>query len=201
MKNIMLGEEAKKSVGNRLEKTCRTDGLVFRRLWMPLWVTMSLCYKHFLRWMMMQQLLKKMMSIQFLDALYILKAILLILAQLSKYFQKDVISFSAINPAVKLTKDKIKEIQETEEPLEKLKVDADSFTIMCGDNNWNVRDSEYLHKLLTNYTNALIENIDDRFNDSIKLLSAFGFKEYGNFKLYLPWELSQGWPKINFGRG
>lgn len=93
-----------------------------------------------------------------------------------------------------MTKDKIKEIQETEEPLEKLKVDADSFANMCGDIKWNVRDSEYLYKLLTNYTNAFIENIDDRFNDSMKLLSAFqildptlvplpddiGFKEYGN---------------------
>lgn len=92
-----------------------------------------------------------------------------------------------------MTKDKIKEIQETEEPLEKLKADADSFANMCGDIKWNDRDSEYLHKLLTNYTDALIENIDDRFNDSMELLSAFqildpalvplpddiSFKEYG----------------------
>lgn len=111
-------------------------------------------------------------SIQFVGALYILKDILPILAQLSKYFQKDVISFSAINPAVKRTKDKIKEIQETG-AFGKLQADADSFANMCGDIKWNDRDSEYLHKLLTNYTNALIENIDDRFNDSTELLSAF----------------------------
>lgn len=77
--------------------------------------------------------------------------------------------------------------------MEKLKADADSFANICGDIKWNDRDSEYLHKLLTNYTNALIENINDIFNDSMELLSAFqildpapvplpddiSFKEYG----------------------
>lgn len=196
MKNIMLGEEAKKSVGKRLKKACRTRWLSFQAAVDAIVSD----YESVLQTLSQMDddatacgLLKKMRSFQFLGALYILKDILPILAQLSKYFQKDVISFSAINPAVKMTKDKIKEIQETEEPLEKLKVDADSFTNMCGDIKWNVRDSEYLHKLLTNYTNALIENIDARFNDSMKLLSAFqildptlvplpddiGFKEYG----------------------
>lgn len=192
MKNMMLGEEAKKSVGKRLKKACRTRWLSFQAAVDAIVSD----YESVLQTLSQMDndatacgLLKKMRSIQFLGDLYILKDILPILAQLSKYFQKDVISFSAINPAVKMTKDKIK----TEKPLETLKADSDSFANMCGDIKWNVRDSEYLHKLLTNYTNALIENIDDRFNDSMKLLSAFqileptlvplpddtGFKEYG----------------------
>lgn len=64
---------------------------------------------------------------------------------------------------------------------------------MCGDIKWNVRDLEYFYKLLINYINVLIENIDVRFNDSMKFLFVFqildlifvlllddiGFKEYG----------------------
>lgn len=57
--------------------------------------------------------------------------------------------------------------------MEKLKVDVDFFINMCGDIKWNVRDLEYFYKLLINYINVLIENIDVRFNDSMKFLFVF----------------------------
>ena len=65
-------------------------------------------------------LLKKMKNTKFFGAIYILKWVLPLLAQLSKPFQQGSLNFSHIAPAIAYTKAKL---QESKEPLEQLRID------------------------------------------------------------------------------
>ena len=101
LKKINLGEKASKIVTKRLKKACRTR-------WLSLEASVRAVhgdYETLLQTLSMLDksgdaaatgLLKRMKSIKFLGAIYMLKDILPVLTDLSKHFQKDSLNFSTI---------------------------------------------------------------------------------------------------------
>ena len=197
LKNITMGDKAQKVVSKRLKKACRTR-------WLSLESSVKAVFSeyevilHTLSKLEKDDaaacgLLKKMKGLKFLGAIYILNDILPILADLSRLFQKDSLNFSVICPAINMTKDKLKQLIEEDKPIESLRNDIDSFTNMCAEINLTKKDSDELTSLFKKYVDALIKNIDRRFEDCGEVLSSFaifdptllpktdetGFKEYG----------------------
>lgn len=96
-----------------------------------------------------------------------------------------------------MAKDKVKALVEEDTPLEALRADIDSYTNMCAEIKMSQKDIEEVHRLFTNYVNALIKNIDRRFEDSCEILASLlifdslsvpksdeiGFKEYGKHQI------------------
>lgn len=197
MKKIKMGSKARKLVGKRLKKACRTR-------WLSLEASVKAVFEeyeillHTLSSLEKNDaaacgLLKKLKTLKFLGVIYILRDILPILADLSRHFQRDSLNFSAISPLVQLAKDKLRSLLDGNKPIESLRSDIDSLTNMCTEITMSKKDSDELSSLFKNYVNALIVNIERRFEDSsavVSSLSVFdpsmvpksedlGFKEYG----------------------
>lgn len=203
IKLITLGDKASKIIGKRLKKACRTR-------WLSLEASVRAVYEEFETILQTLNtlekdnddaaacgLLKRMRTVKFLGTIYILKDILPILADLSRHFQADSLNFSTILPSVNMAKDKLKALVEEATPLEALRADHDSYTNMCAEIKMSQKDIEEVHRLFTNYVNALIKNIDRRFEDSCEILASLsifdplsvpksdeiGFKEYGKHQI------------------
>ena len=130
-------------------------------------------------------LLKKINKVKFIGAVYIFKWILPILATLNKSFQKGAINYASIKPSIDYSKDRLKDVKITEEPIKQLKQDLSSggrletLELVCIESN--VRD---LQGLLQKYIKALVKKdllvsyIPGRYLRSAKknLLAVPGFK-------------------------
>ncbi|XP_053396870.1 uncharacterized protein LOC128556296 [Mercenaria mercenaria] len=203
LKSINLEGDKLAKVTRRLKKACRTRWLSMdaavsgvRQDYEALLQTLSLLEE---KDAAAHGLLMKMKSLKFLGAIYILSDILPVLSELSRHFQHDSLNFSAILPAINQCKDKLKQIRENEEPLQKLSEDIDSFTDMCAEIKSNAKSSNELHALLRNYIDSLIKNIDRRFSDTSAVVAAFAifdpttlprsdevhFKTYGDSQIAL----------------
>ncbi|WAR20733.1 ZN862-like protein [Mya arenaria] len=178
LKSLNLEGEKMAKVSSRLKKACRTR-------WLSLDAAVSavrLDFEAILQTLSLLKendaaahgLFKKMRCLKFLGTIYILSDILPVLSELSRHFQQDALNFSAILPAVHQCKDKLQQIMENEEPLQKLAQDLDSFTNMCSDIKPDVKIANELQNLLKNYVAGLRNNIDRRFSDTSAVVAAYG---------------------------
>ena len=199
LKAVLLGEPTKKVIVKKLKKACRTR-------WLSLDASLTAVFKDFLSILQTLSLLekeeatacgllKKMRCLKFIGVIYILHDILPILSTLSRHFQKGLVNYAAISPALILTKVKLKNLVEENTPLEKLKSDIDSFADQA-DIRMSSKDAKDIEKLFETYVNALTSNIDNRFRDSSDVLASFSifdplavptnaddFKTYGKRKV------------------
>ena len=131
-------EKTKKLLAKRLKKACQTQWLSFDAS-----VTAALqSYEAIL--LSLQEIddataigfISKLKQVKFIGALYSLNAILPVLASLSRQFQAGNFQFSMIRPAVNRAISSLEALEETIEPLEKLKADIDSFTDISDELKW-----------------------------------------------------------------
>ncbi|XP_060575685.1 zinc finger protein 862-like isoform X2 [Ruditapes philippinarum] len=197
LKSIYLDKQGTKTVTRRLKKACRTR-------WLSLDASVTAVKKDFepiLQTLAMIQetqatahgLLRKMKNLKFYGTIYVLSDILPILSELSRHFQKGSLNFAAILPALSLCKMKLKELKETNSPLQNLSQDIDSFTEMSSEIKFNQKEAKELENLLHRYIDTLIINLEKRFSENSAILEALsifdpttvpkstepGFKNYG----------------------
>uniref|UniRef100_UPI00358E7E09 zinc finger protein 862-like isoform X1 n=1 Tax=Myxine glutinosa TaxID=7769 RepID=UPI00358E7E09 len=140
-------------------------------------------------------LLAQVGTIQFISAVYLLSSILPILDHLSRSFQKGAISFASISPAIEFTLDSLKDVANEQKPLKQLKEDLleGGRLAACDIPTLTESGGQQLANLTEKYVLALTENINNRFQNSLEVLTAFRifdpttvpdrsteeFKEYG----------------------
>ena len=177
LKKISLGHagKTKKLLAKRLKKACQTRWLSFDAS-----VTAALqSYEAIL--LSLQEindataigLISKLKSVKFLGALYILNAILPVLSCLSRQFQAGNFHFSMIRPAVNRAISTLTNLKTTNQPLDKLQADIDSFTNISDDLKLCNDTGKQLETLLGKYVDALTSNIKDRLGSSPDVIEAF----------------------------
>ena len=120
-------------------------------------------------------LLRKIISGKFVGALYVLKAVLPILSDLSRSFQYSTVNFARIAPCIQAAKGKLNSLvkQEWEEESVtacELKTDLDG-KLSASELQYQ---PEFVDPLLTKYVAALIQNIDNRFDDDlVSIMSSY----------------------------
>uniref|UniRef100_A0A8C4X0B0 Uncharacterized protein n=1 Tax=Eptatretus burgeri TaxID=7764 RepID=A0A8C4X0B0_EPTBU len=140
-------------------------------------------------------LLAQVQTIKFVSAVYLLSTVLPILDHLSRSFQKGAISFASISPAIEFTLDLLKDVANEQKPLKQLKQDLSEGGRLaaCDIPPLTESSGQQLAHLTEKYVSALIENINNRFQNSLEVLTAFRifdptavpdrfteeFKEYG----------------------
>ncbi|XP_070545983.1 uncharacterized protein [Ptychodera flava] len=120
-----------------------------------------------------QGLLMKINNCKFLGALYILREILPSLCMLSKSFQRGNVDFSHIKPRIEYTKDKLQQVVETKTPITKLRQELERDVESMSEMNLTPHITQQLESLLVKYVNKLVENIDNRFEQSLPILTSF----------------------------
>ena len=186
----------KKLLAKRLKKVCQTRWLSFDAS-----VTAALqSYEAIL--LSLQEiddttaigLISKLKQVKFIVALYILNAILPVLACLSRQFQAGNFHFSRTRPAANRAISSLEALEETIEPLGKLKADINSFTDISDELKWGKGTGRQSETLLTSYIKALTSNIKGCLGNSPKVIEAYAifdplllpssdddsFKEYGD---------------------
>lgn len=137
LKSIRLNRKTVKKVVRRLKKACRTRWLsleasvrAFKDDYEAILQTLSKFEKTDAT---VSGLMKKIRCLKFIGTIYILNALLPILGDLSRRFQKGSVSFAAILPAINMTKGSLQSLLENDTPMENLRQDIESFTDMCAD--------------------------------------------------------------------
>lgn len=118
-------------------------------------------------------LLHHMNTAKFLSTLYILHAVLPKLADVSKAFQRSLVSFSRLKPCLDSAKAALKELQTSLSPVDHFKDAAKKLD----ENNllqFEIPDRvvEEMKTMLVRYTDSLIRNIDDRFKASLPVVTS-----------------------------
>ncbi len=140
-------------------------------------------------------LLTEVGNIKFLGAVYLLHKTLPELSNLSKAFQKGAVSFAAVSPAVDYTLDELDNVANNFSFISDLKnnLKEDGMLSRCDLGVFSQFHENQLKNLTTKYIKALKENIQDRFDGNLQVITAFeifnptrvperkeaGFKEYG----------------------
>lgn len=181
LKSLQLNnEKSRKMVAKKLKKACDTRWLSFNSAIQSLYADFVAVLQTLKQ---LKQdpaqpaaygLLKKINKVKFIGAVYILKWVLPILANLSKSFQKGAINYASIKPSIDYSKDRLNDIKISEEPIKQLKQDLsdggrlETLELVCTEGN-----AKDLQGLLQKYIKALVKNIDKRFKSSLPVLSAF----------------------------
>lgn len=177
-RKMKLSEKARSVVAKKVRKACRTRWLstsnavdgVYEDFVLIIQATNLTDEKDGLA----TYLLSKMKSFKFIGTIYILKAVLPELAALSRVFQRGTVNFGHSLPAITYTTDKLTKIAHDETPITQLQVDIQENgrlgTCKFKSNDHKI---QVLHNLLKRYTQALKENIDSRFKDAMRVVSAF----------------------------
>lgn len=140
-------------------------------------------------------MLSEVGNIKFLGAIYLLHNTLPQLSGLSKAFQKGAVSFAAVSPAVDYTLDEPDNVAKNFTFISDLKTDLkeDGRLSRCDLGFFSQFHKNQFKSLTTKYIKALTENIQDRFNGNLRVITAFeilnpirvperqeaGFREYG----------------------
>lgn len=169
---------AKKKVLRKVRKSCRTR-------WLSLDHSVEGVYLDFVPLMQTLQhfseadaiaagLLSKMRTPKFIGAIYILNQVLPVLTTLSKTFQKGTINFARITPAIKATQSALDRIVEADTVITQMQADlAEGGRLsLCG-----VNPTPYQYREVTNllikYVQSLKQNIDNRFQAALPVVSSF----------------------------
>lgn len=194
--DISISKKNKKHLRKRLRKACRTRWLstehaiegVFRD------------YEALLQTLRVFKengdstatgLLQQIGNFKFISTVYLLHKVLPILGHLSKTFQEGEICLAAIKPALDYTIDRLEDVKNKEHVVE-LKSDLQGRLHRCELSSAPFCEQQ-ANNLTVKYIDALKENITNRFDGSIEVLTAFrvfdpmsvpdkkdpGFKEYG----------------------
>lgn len=136
-------------------------------------------------------LLRHMNTSKFLSKLYLLHAVLPKLSDVSKAFQRSVVNFSRMKPCLDSAKAALKALQTSQSPVDDFKSAAEKLTEM------GLLDFEVPHRviqemktMLVNYTDALIRNMNDRFKESLPVVTALSIFDpvlmpsVGDFRSY-----------------
>lgn len=109
---------------------------------------------------------------KFLSTLYILRSVLPKLSDVSKAFQRSVVHFSRMKPCLDSAKAAFKELQTSQSPVEDFKSASEKLNEE-GLLDFQVPDKvvDEMKTMLVTYTNALIRNMDDRFKESLPILT------------------------------
>lgn len=141
-------------------------------------------------------LLHHMNNAKFLSTLYILRSVLPILSDVSKAFQRSVVNFSHMRPCLESAKAALKELPTSQSPIKDFK-DATKKLSEIGLLDFEVTERvlKEMKCMLVKYTAALVGNIDDRFKESMPVLTALSIfdpllipndiKEYGHAEIEL----------------
>ena len=140
-------------------------------------------------------LLQQTSNLKFLGTVYLLHEVLPILGHLSKTFQEGEVCLASIAPAIEYTADRLDDVCHQHKHLARLKEDlTDNGRLQrCDLPSLTPHMEEQLKSLTTRYLDALKENIENRFDGNLKVLTAFkvfdptavpeknevGFKQYG----------------------
>ena len=135
----------------------------------------------------------KVKDVKLIGTVYILSEVLPHLSTMSKIFQKGAVDFSRIAPKIEYTKGQLDEAVETKSPISKLKEDLhENGRLSLLDMNATQYHYQVLENLLCNYVDALKANIDNTFQESLHMVSAWSIfdplkvpnKDHPGFKLY-----------------
>ncbi|XP_070552438.1 zinc finger protein 862-like [Ptychodera flava] len=178
MKKIKLtSQTSRKTVAKKLKKACKTRWLSFESAVNSIYdeiVPVLRALEELQSDAVSFGLFKKMRTVKFIGAIYILREVLPVLAQLSKAFQRDTINYAHLEPLIKYTKDKLSDILDNGSPIEQLKIGlSDGGRLSSLDLNCTDHDESQLKSLMTKYITSLKENIDNRLGQSAPILSAF----------------------------
>ena len=177
---ITMTKRGKKKLRKRFHKGCRTHWLSTERAIQGVYNDFE-ALTQTLRQLQEENdsaaigLLKQIANVKFLGAVYLLNETLPILSHLSKAFQKGAVSFAAIDPAIKFTLDELQAIADEDRPLKNLKKDLSEYGRLsqCDIQPLSVLDEQRLTTLTKAYVAALRDNINNRFDGSIEVLTAF----------------------------
>ena len=136
-------------------------------------------------------LLRHMNTPKFLSTLYLLHAVLPKLSDVSKAFQRSVVNFSRMKPCLDAAKAALKALQTSQSALDDFKSAAEKLTEL-GLLDFEVPGIviQKMKTMLVNYTDALIRNIDDRFKESLPVVTALSIFDpvlmpsVGDFRSY-----------------
>jgi len=111
----------------------------------------------------------------FIGVLYILKGVLPMLSTLSKVFQKGSISSSRISPAIKASKDSLNRLVQENTTVKEFRKETTTGKFACLEfNEDEIKKTEAkMHDLCSQYVTALTDNIDQRFQHSLPVISSF----------------------------
>ena len=116
-------------------------------------------------------LLKKFHSTKMLRMLYIFHTVLSAMSNISKLFQTNALSYSLLKPPIQAVKSRITDLND---PVDNLLSDLAEGG-KYADTELTVTEPEraFLSGMLKKYTKALVENVDDRFLDTLGILESF----------------------------
>ena len=138
-------------------------------------------------------LFTKVKDVKFIATVYILSEVFPHLSTMSKIFQKGAVDFSRIAPTIEYTKGQLDEAVETKSPISELKEDLqENGRLGLLDKNATQYHYQVLENLLCNYVDALKATIDNRFHESLSVVSAWSIfdplkvpnKDHPGCKLY-----------------
>ncbi|PFX13734.1 Zinc finger protein 862 [Stylophora pistillata] len=115
-----------------------------------------------------------MKKMKFIGTIYILHDVLPVLSQLSNRFQRGNVNFSHLLPAIKATHAELNRLKEDKESLKKLQNDLAQIGRLhrCGLTLSDNKMQE-LCSLMNRFIVALQDNINNRFEPTLPLVSAF----------------------------
>lgn len=176
-----MSEKSKEKLATKVQKACRTR-------WLSLDKSVeSVCRNlpallQTLRWYQNKDsnptaigLLKKLKKPDFIGVLYILKGVLPVLSTLSKVFQKGSISFSRISAAIKASKDSLNRLVQENITVKEFRKETTTGKLAClefGEDKIKAAEAK-MHDLCSQYVTALTDNIDQRFQHSLPVVSSF----------------------------
>lgn len=200
LKSLVLSDKSKAAVAKKIKKACQTRWLSFDAATHAIHEDFTAIVQT-LRQLKDNDavacgLLSKIGSSKFIGTIYILKEILPVLSNLSKNFQRGQVNFSHIQPSINYTTTKLTEISESKAPITALKRDLEGRLSSC-DISLSTATENLLSNLLEKYVTALKDNIHNRFDAGLPIVSAFSifnplalpqqgtsaFKEHGARKI------------------
>ena len=118
-------------------------------------------------------LLRHMNTAKFLSTMYILCSVLPKLSDVSKAFQRSVVNLSRMKPCLDSVKAALPEMQTSQSPIEDFKSATEKLK-EADLLDFEVPDGvvEDMKRMLVHYTDALVRNIDDRFKESLPVVTA-----------------------------
>ena len=198
LKNVALTERAKKIVGKKIRKACRTRWLSLEQRVNSVFETYAALlhtFQELKKDALAVGLLTKMKTVKFLGTIYILKEVVPCLTTLSKTFQAGALNVSHVGPAINHTQASLEAVKSSQSPLKKLQEDIKPEGRLGGlELTITDNDKKILGNLLSAYVSGLAKNITSRFNDCLSVLASFSilspvalpkptspeFTEYGN---------------------
>ena len=200
VKSLNLSRQGNKKIKTRIQKACRTRWLSTNRAIEGVYEdfeALTTVLKSFKEDgdATATGLLKQVGNIKFVGAVYLLHDVLPVLSHISKVFQEGEISFGCIAPAIEYTFEKLDDIASEMKHLSRLREDIGENGRLhrCESLELTTHGEGLITSLSKQYVQALKDNLSNRFDGNLPVLSAFkvfdpmsvpernavGFKTYG----------------------